>query len=285
MHHVLTRSVRDSAALLDMTHGSEPASWYKLAAPERPYTEEVAREPGRLRIAFSVQSPLGMEVDAEAVRAVEQAARLLESLGHHVEVAAPPIDGRQLAFDFLHMWYAHAAANVAETRALSGCDASDFELDTLALAAMGRGLSALDYVQSYVRMSEYMRALAGVFAALRCVRDADGRLVCAARGRSKDAPLADHRNAPWVQARAGPRGVVGGQRRGQGRPRQSAPRTIYPAGEPDRCARDVSPAARVRERAAAGCAVHCGARGRGIVVVSRWPAREGCSVVRHARFA
>ena len=156
---MLTRSVRDSAAMLDMTHGSEPASWCKLALPERPYTEEVVREPGRLRIAFSVQSPLGMEVDSEAVCAVEQAARLLESLGHHVEVAAPPIDGRQLAYDFLHMWYAHAAANVAETRAATGCDASEFELDTLALAAMGRSLSALDYVQSYLRMSEYMRAL------------------------------------------------------------------------------------------------------------------------------
>jgi len=163
MHHALTRSVRDSAVLLDMTHGSEPASWCKLAAPERPYLDEVLREPGRLRIAFSVQSPLSMEVDPEAVRAVEQAARLLESLGHHVEVAAPRIDGRQLAFDFLHVWYAHAAGSVAETRAATGCDATEFELDTLALAAVGRSLSALDYVQSYVRWSEYSRVLGEFF--------------------------------------------------------------------------------------------------------------------------
>ncbi|MEY4513835.1 MAG: hypothetical protein RLZZ450_5957 [Pseudomonadota bacterium] len=159
MQHVLTRTVRDSATLLDLTHGAEPASWYKLAPPERPYLEEVTREPGRLRIAFSVQSPLGLDVDPEAVTAVEQAARLLESLGHSVEVAAPQLDGRKLLFDFLHVWYAHAAANVAETRALVGCAATEFELDTLALAAMGRSLSALDYVESYVRWSEYSRAL------------------------------------------------------------------------------------------------------------------------------
>jgi len=160
MNHVLTRSVRDCAALLDMTHGPERASWSKIAPPERPYCQELQREPGRLRIAFSVQSPLGMEVDAEAVRAVEHTAKLLESLGHHLTVATPAIDGRKLCTDFLQMWYSHNAAAVRSTRQLTGCGPTDFELDTLALTAMGMSLRAIDYVESYQRWSDYVRRLA-----------------------------------------------------------------------------------------------------------------------------
>ena len=90
-----------------MTHGSEPASWCKLAPPERPYPEEVAREPGRLRIALQrAARRSAWRWTPKPCAAVEQAARLLDSLGHHVEVAAPRIDGRRLAFDFLQMWYA-----------------------------------------------------------------------------------------------------------------------------------------------------------------------------------
>src|SRR5688572_2259402 len=99
MNHVLTRSVRDSAAMLDATHGPEIGSMYRIAPPERPYLEEVTREPGRLRIGFTAASPIGTDVDPEAVTAVRNAAKLLESLGHHVEEAAPDIDGMQLAQD------------------------------------------------------------------------------------------------------------------------------------------------------------------------------------------
>src|SRR5688572_9077716 len=99
MNHVLTRSVRDSAAMLDATHGPEIGSMYRIEPPARPYLEEVTREPGRLRIGFTAASPIGTDVDPEAVTAVRNAAKLLESLGHHVEEAAPDIDGMQLAQD------------------------------------------------------------------------------------------------------------------------------------------------------------------------------------------
>jgi amidase len=160
MNHVLTRSVRDCAALLDLTHGPELGSWSQIAPPERPYCQQIEREPGRLRIAFSVHSPLGMEVDVEAVRAVERAAHLLESLGHELTVATPDIDGARLASDFLHMWYAHCAASVRATRRLTGCGPGEFEPDTLALAAMGSSLRAVDYVEVYQRFSGYIRKLA-----------------------------------------------------------------------------------------------------------------------------
>ena len=85
MNHVLTRSVRDSAAMLDATHGPEIGSMYRIEPPERPYLQEVTREPGRLKIGFTMKSPIGTDVHPEAVIAVQKAAQLLGSLGHHVE--------------------------------------------------------------------------------------------------------------------------------------------------------------------------------------------------------
>lgn len=155
MNHVLTRSVRDSALMLDATHGPERGSRTKIAPPERPYAEELQRDPPPLKIAFSTTSPLDTPVDPEAIAAVKAAAKLLESLGHHVEEAAPAIDGRKLAGDFLRMWFANLAVMVADTRATTGAGDAGFELDTLAMAAIGRGLSATEYVVSNLHWNEY----------------------------------------------------------------------------------------------------------------------------------
>src|SRR5690606_16356496 len=123
------------AALLDATQGDEPGAMFRLAPPERPYLEEVQRDPGRLRIGFSHRSPIGTPVHEEAVRAVEEAAQLLQSLGHHVEEAEPDINGEQMTADWLQMWFAHCAATVDMVRALTGCDDDGFEPDTLVMAA------------------------------------------------------------------------------------------------------------------------------------------------------
>ncbi|MDB4974157.1 MAG: amidase [Myxococcaceae bacterium] len=159
VNHVLTRSVRDSALMLDLTHGPELGSWSKIAPPERPYLEEVTREPGRLRIAFSTRSALERPVDAEAVEAVEQAAHLLESLGHHVERGEPQLDFQRMARDFLRIWFAHIAEHVESARKLPGARWNDFEPDTLAMTALGHATSSVAYVESYLRWNDYARAL------------------------------------------------------------------------------------------------------------------------------
>ncbi|HVT34204.1 MAG TPA: amidase [Nevskiaceae bacterium] len=160
MNHVLTRSVRDSAVMLDATHGPDAMSVYRLAPPERPYLLEVTRAPGKLRIGFSTRSPLGTEVDAEAVTAVEDAAKLLASLGHEVEPAEPQLNGAQLCQDFLLMWFANCAATVDRVKQLTGCRNGGFELDTQAMAAFGRALRANEYVESFLRWNDYASALA-----------------------------------------------------------------------------------------------------------------------------
>ena len=159
MNHVLTRSVRDSAAMLDATHGPEIGSMYRIEPPERPYLEEVTREPGKLRIGFTQKSPIGTDVHAEAVIAVRNTAKLLESLGHHVEEAEPDVNGLQLAQDFVVMWFANCAATVEIIKQQTGCGNEGFELDTLAMVAFGHASRASDYVAGYMRWNDYTRKL------------------------------------------------------------------------------------------------------------------------------
>src|SRR5882757_3476562 len=89
--HVLSISVRDSAVMMDAIHGPEPSSLYVAPPPERPFSQEVGREPGRLRIAFTDKSPYGEAIDPEIAAAVRDVAAMLAKLGHHVEERAPSL--------------------------------------------------------------------------------------------------------------------------------------------------------------------------------------------------
>jgi amidase len=160
VNHVVSRSVRDSAALLDATHGDEPGALFRIAPPERAYLSELEREPASLKIGFSTQSPIGTEVDPEAVKAVENTARLLESLGHRVEEAAPSLDMMAMSMDWLGIWFTKCAAEVARVKELTGCGDEGFELDTLALAAFGHASRADDYLNFYQRGQLYSQQLA-----------------------------------------------------------------------------------------------------------------------------
>lgn len=159
MNHVVSRSVRDSAAMLDATQGAEVGSMYVIAPPERPYLQEVARDPGKLKIGFTRRSPIGTPIDPEAVKAVEDTAKLLESLGHHVEEAEPAIDTMQLSKDFILMWFAQCSATVKRVKEMAGCGDDGFELDTLAMVAFGNATRAPEYVEGYWRWSDYTRQL------------------------------------------------------------------------------------------------------------------------------
>ncbi len=89
--HVVSRSVRDSAALLDAVAGPAPGDPYWAPPLARPLAEEVGADPGRLRIGLLTSAPSGVPVDPECVAATESAARLCEELGHDVEEASPEI--------------------------------------------------------------------------------------------------------------------------------------------------------------------------------------------------
>ncbi len=157
--HALTRSVRDSARILDAIAGAEAGAPFAIAPPARPWAEDILRPPGALRIGYSTQSPLGTPVHAQCVEAVLRAARLLESLGHRVEPAQPAIDGHALARSFVTMYFGQTAASIAQARRLTGAGEREFELETRILALLGRTLSAGEYVDEHARWNDYARAL------------------------------------------------------------------------------------------------------------------------------
>ena len=94
--HVVTRTVRDSAAMLDATDHPEPGSPYQPPAKTRPYMEEIAASPGRLRIQWSSETPNGRPIDPEIQAALERTADLLKRLGHEVVERGLGIDYRAL---------------------------------------------------------------------------------------------------------------------------------------------------------------------------------------------
>lgn len=157
---VVSRSVRDTAAMLDVLSPPDPGAPYTVARPLHPYREAITIPPGPLRIGFTDRSPLGTPVHPHAGAVVTATARLLESLGHRVEPAEPAIDGLQLARDFMTAWTAHLASSVAQTCARTGASTIDFDLDTQAMAAAGRALAAPALVAAADRWNDYTRALA-----------------------------------------------------------------------------------------------------------------------------
>jgi amidase len=160
---VLSRSVRDNAALLDVVIAAEPSGSYLTALPQRPLLQEVGTDPGKLRIGFSDFSPLRPDgASAEAFTAMTAAAKLAESLGHHVEEAKPQIDWTALTESFLTLWTAKAAHNLAELSRL-GVDVSEVEVDNRILAAMGSSATGVDLFRARECWHEQTVALTKFF--------------------------------------------------------------------------------------------------------------------------
>jgi amidase len=153
--HVVSRSVRDSAAALDATCGAELLAIHRAPPAARPFLEEVRVAPGRLRIAFSARPHMPSHVHPDCVQAVQDAAKLCEGLGHQVEEAHLELDARALARAFFTVVVSETAADVAEGAKLLGRKATraDFETQTwlvalLAKEARAEGLSlALRHLQ------------------------------------------------------------------------------------------------------------------------------------------
>jgi amidase len=160
--HAITRSVRDSAALLDATSGPDVGDPYWAPPPARPFLKEVGADPGRLRIAFSTESFIGGTVHADCVSAVREAAALCADLGHEVVEAAPGIFGEMMVQPFITVWAAGAAMAVDGYAFLTGRTATpdQFEPLTWALCEMGRQTSAPAYLIAVTLLQRLSRDIA-----------------------------------------------------------------------------------------------------------------------------
>jgi len=148
--HVVSRSVRDSAAILDVLEGPMTGDFYVAPPPARAYFEELDVDPGRLRIGLRTDTPGGIaEVDPACAAAAEDAGRLLESLGHVVEPAAPEaFDHTEIVEHFTTVVAANSTRDVDDLEARSGKEIGpdDIEAVTATIAELGRAITASQYI-------------------------------------------------------------------------------------------------------------------------------------------
>lgn len=158
---VISRTVRDSAAMLDVLVGATPSSPYLPGLADGSYADEVGREPGKLRIGMCTASSINPTPDPEAIEAARSAAELLTELGHEVvELPVAPFDDAALAADFLTSWFVYCAFSVTEAKRASGCGDEGFEDDTLIMAALGRATGSVDLVRAIENRHSHVRRLA-----------------------------------------------------------------------------------------------------------------------------
>ncbi|NQV21764.1 MAG: amidase [Rhodospirillales bacterium] len=161
--HVVTRTVRDSAAILDATAGADPGAPYVAPVPSRPFLDEVGADPGRLKIAFSARSIHGHDPDPACAEAVEQAARLCEGLGHQVVEDVPAVDGGQLAPLFGTLWAAFGAWTLRDWEVRTGRTATpeQFEKHTWIMSETDKNLRASDLAMAMQNLQRFARKVAG----------------------------------------------------------------------------------------------------------------------------
>lgn len=148
--HCVSRSVRDSAALMDLTHGRETGSRYLSCPPETSFLEASRTPPGPLRIALWKIAPNGTRPGIDAQNGLNATVRLLQALGHHVEEGAPQIDGEAIGKSMLMTVSAETALMVDERAKVLGRDLTDEDLEpiTRGMVSLGRRVSMAEYARA-----------------------------------------------------------------------------------------------------------------------------------------
>lgn len=164
IEHAITRSVRDSAALLDATCGAQPSDSYQLPAPERPFLSEVGAPPGKLRVLFVKEPFMPAKLHADCAMAVTATAKRLEDLGHIVEEGRLDIDPLAFGRDFFLFVCVAMAADIDGSAKLLGrkLRSSEIETSTWLASLLGRQASAVDLVRARGRMLSVGRSVARV---------------------------------------------------------------------------------------------------------------------------
>src|SRR5436190_867047 len=163
---VLTRTVAETAGLLDVLAGYEVGDATWAARPVDPYATAVRRDPGRLRIAMTAENPLGVDVDPECVRGMHQAGELLASLGHEVEHAAPAMPGRDALGLFIQAFGPAVALGIGYGELLAGRPPEDDEIEPLsrAILELAQNLSSIGYLGAVAQLQALARGLVAFFA-------------------------------------------------------------------------------------------------------------------------
>ncbi|MGR8949962.1 MAG: amidase [Gammaproteobacteria bacterium] len=147
VEHILSRSVRDSAAMLDATHGDDIHAPFVVKPPAASYMSLLDTAPEKLKVGFSVESPVGQPVAPDCIEAVRHTCALLANLGHEVEEVPCPYDGLALAKAYFVLYFGEVAADIDALEELLGRRVSknDIETTTRTLGLLGHAFSAKDF--------------------------------------------------------------------------------------------------------------------------------------------
>ena len=162
--HAVSRSVRDSAALLDATEGPDLGAPYWAPPPERPYLEELVREPGRLRIGVQVEAFNGVEVHSDCTEAAQAAAELCRALGHEVVPVRLSVDREALGRAGQIIIAANTRLALEDGAAEKGRElaSADVEPMTWAMTSLvSTTTTAVDYARAVRTLHRAGRAVAG----------------------------------------------------------------------------------------------------------------------------
>ena len=162
VQHCVSRTVRDTAALLDATLGPGIGDTVIAPPPARPYVDELGADPGRLRIGILDHHPGGESVDADVTRAAQSVGTLLESLGHHVEPAWPKaLEDKTFGSMFGAMWSTNMGLSRRRFSDLLGRPLEDHELEPLnrVQAEFAKHFTAVDYGLALSAVAQYRRAV------------------------------------------------------------------------------------------------------------------------------
>ena len=165
MNFVQTRSVRDSATMLDCLCAAQPGDPFIIPRPARSYAELAGEAPPRLRIAWSAQPLVEAPVDTEVAAAVERVAGLLAEMGHTVEEGAPPFDADAINAKFLDLWFFGFDRRMDEYAAQTGrrVDADTLQPVTLALYEYARGVDPHRFMDALAYMNGVRRDIGAFF--------------------------------------------------------------------------------------------------------------------------
>jgi amidase len=147
---VVTRTVADTAAALDVMSGPEAGDPYWAPPPSAPFADALSREPGRLKIAFTTEAPNGAPVHEHCVAATREAAELLESLGHDVEERTDDWDGDAYVENFVKVWMAVTGDEIHDYARLFGhpVDPEQLEPLTRQMLEFSQTVTATDYLSA-----------------------------------------------------------------------------------------------------------------------------------------
>jgi len=162
VEHCVSRSVRDSARLLDATHGPGIGDVIIAPTPRRPFIDEVGADPGRLRIGFLDFNPRGGDVHADCVDGVHKTAKLLESLGHHVEPGFPDIfSDNEIGRAFSMLWSTNMGTAIRRFSEALGREMtpSDIEAMNWAQAEFAKGVTGVDFSLAQASSIQFRRAI------------------------------------------------------------------------------------------------------------------------------